>query len=207
MSTSLNTITNKNKPELKGVYKNISNLAILIQNQQKFVEWQIEFINKFIEQLKITQEDSLNDFLVKLENHMTMISKDKAESEGSQIANNKQSISEEIYYVPSILWRSDEVLCLSNSCLISPDFLQWVIKPYNLNTILSNAVDPDSEDDYVFQDVSNSRFVPTTFKTNINSKQTSSHRLADDNDLIKSFADLDNQNINFEQFLSLKNDD
>ncbi|CAG8770143.1 1192_t:CDS:2, partial [Funneliformis caledonium] len=36
------------------------------------------------------------------------ISEDKAESEGSQIANNKQSTSEEIYYVPFIPWHNDE---------------------------------------------------------------------------------------------------
>ncbi|CAG8746854.1 9271_t:CDS:2, partial [Funneliformis caledonium] len=84
------------------------------------------------------------------------------------------------------------------ACSTSPDFSQWTIKPYNLNTILSNEVDPDSEDYSVFQDISNSRFVFTTFKTNVNSKQTSSLELADNDNLIKSFADLDNQDINFE---------
>ncbi|CAG8674862.1 1050_t:CDS:2 [Funneliformis mosseae] len=197
MSTSLNTITNKNKPEL--------------------------------EELKITQEDSLNGFLVKLENHMTMVvkqtktnkytndfkqlddedSNDLIESKfafdysksftnkanqkilkayllfymkeyefwdnnfkilGHPIREIKALFAQElispkikeIYYVPFIPWHIDEAIRVrkiidakveQQPCPISPDFSQWAIKPYNLNTILYNAVDPDSEDDYMTTDL------------------------------------------------------
>ena len=38
------------------------------------------------------------------------ISEDENELEGSQVADDKQPTSEEIYFVPFIPWRSDEVL-------------------------------------------------------------------------------------------------
>ncbi|CAG8600429.1 17663_t:CDS:2 [Funneliformis caledonium] len=238
MSTSLNTITNKNKPELKGVHKIISNL-----------------------QLKSTQEDSLNDFLVKLENHMTMVveqiktneytndfktspydstpilvtlirnkmktnelddedSNDLIENEFAfdysksftNKANQKILKAYLLFYMKEYESWDDNFkelirqICntyfetrrnilkalsekskaiktnnqcgnrtLKMPCSISPDFPQWAIKLYNLNTILSNAVDPDSEDDSVFQDITNDLII------NSQPEETFNYGLTDSN--------------------------
>jgi len=56
------------------------------------------------------------------------------------------------------------------TCPTSPNFPQWAIKSCNLNIILSNAVDPDSEDDKV---VSNSSLMSINSEINVNSEQAS----------------------------------